>query len=269
MITKIITLTTIGADAGPTFDLYSDVDNYTTPFETGVSSVALLAGYESSLIPDLTNVIRILSTGVCSLYLDLQIVETVVTCGYPWMLKNLDISTFRNGDTIPQITDPAAWVVAGNAGQPAWCYYNNDPANGPIYGKLYNWHVVNDPRGLAPVGWHIPTETEWDAYIACIGGNLVAGGKMKEAGLDHWIAPNTADNSEGWTGLPGGDRRNNDGGFDLIGSIGFFWSATEGPIVPPFLVPTRAWRYALFNSLNISKNNTTMQQGFSVRCLKD
>lgn len=269
MITKIITLTTIGADAGPTFDLYSDVDNYTTPFETGISAVALLAGYQTSLIPDLTNVIRVVSTGVCSLYLDLQIVETVVTCGYNWMLKNLDITTFRNGDTIPHITNNADWITAGNVGQPAWCYYNDDPANGPIYGKLYNWHAVNDVRGLAPVGWHIPTEAEWDAYIACIGGNLVAGGKMKEAGLAHWITPNTADNSEGWTGLPGGNRGNVDGAFQTLGTVGFFWSATVGPIVPPFLVPTRAWRYALFNSLAISKSNTAMQYGFSVRCLKD
>ncbi len=269
MISSIITLQTAGIDTGP-FNLYSDVDGFTSAFETNIDIALLLAGYVSYVIPDGTTTVRIMSnSALCTNYIDVTLIEVVESCGFTWMLKNLDVSTFRNGDAIPQITDNAEWVTAGDNGQPAWCYYNDDPLNGPIYGKLYNWHAVNDPRGIAPSGFHVPTEAEWDAYITCIGGFAVAGGKMKEAGLAHWLPPNTATNSEGWTGLPGGNRGNVDGAFQTLGTVGYFWSSTVGPIVPPFLVPTRAWRYALFNSLTINKNSSAMQYGFSVRCLKD
>jgi hypothetical protein len=72
------------------------------------------------------------------------------------MLKNLDVDRFRNGDPVPQIKDKEEWVKAGRNRQPAWCYYDNDPENGKIYWKLYNWYAVNDKRGLAPVGWQVP-----------------------------------------------------------------------------------------------------------------
>jgi uncharacterized protein (TIGR02145 family) len=75
-----------------------------------------------------------------------------------WMTKNLDVDRYRNGDIIPEVKDSIAWA---NLKTGAWCYYNNDPELGKIYGKLYNWYAVNDPRGLAPAGYHIPTDAEW------------------------------------------------------------------------------------------------------------
>lgn len=92
-----------------------------------------------------------------------------------WAVKNLDVTTFRNGDIIPEAKTNEEWKKSGDEQKPAWCYYNNDPANGEKYGKLYNWYAVNDPRGLAPEGWHIPTDAEWTtltAYLEEAGGNV-------------------------------------------------------------------------------------------------
>ncbi|RYY08664.1 MAG: hypothetical protein EOO04_39670, partial [Chitinophagaceae bacterium] len=84
-------------------------------------------------------------------------------CDQVWTVKNLDVTTYRNGDPIPQVTDPNAWATARTG---AWCYYDNDPSNGAIYGKLYNWYAVNDARGLAPAGWHVPSDAEWNTLTA-------------------------------------------------------------------------------------------------------
>jgi hypothetical protein len=89
--------------------------------------------------------------------------QTVKIGSQVWSTRNLDVSTFRNGDPIPEAKTDEEWKDAGNNQQPAWRYYNNDPANGKKYGKLYNWFAVVDPRGLAPVGWHVPTQQEWVA----------------------------------------------------------------------------------------------------------
>ena len=81
-----------------------------------------------------------------------------------WMAENLNIDKFRNGDRIPEVKINEEWEKAGNEKKPAWCFYDNDPANGEKYGKLYNWHAVNDPRGLAPEGWHVPSDEEWKNF---------------------------------------------------------------------------------------------------------
>ena len=87
-----------------------------------------------------------------------------------WAVANLNVNTFRNGDTIPEASTNKEWVAAGESGKPAWCYYNNDPANGPKFGKLYNWYAVNDPRGLAPVGWTLSGDADWTKLINSLGG---------------------------------------------------------------------------------------------------
>ena len=91
--------------------------------------------------------------------------QTVTIGTQVWMTKNLDVATFRNGDPIPEAKSNEEWEKAGENKQPAWCYYDNDPANGAKYGKLYNWYAVNDPRGLAPEGWHVPSIDEWDECL--------------------------------------------------------------------------------------------------------
>ena len=173
-----------------------------------------------------------------------------------WMEKNLEVTTYRNGDPIPYVTDATAWAALTTG---AWCYYNNDPSNG----KLYNWYAVNDPRGLAPTGWHVPTDVEWTTLSTTLGGDAVAGGKMKVAGTTRWTAPNTgADNSSGFAGLPGGIR-NNDGTFNTVGDAGFWWSSTE-------VDAASAWsRFLYYNYGSINRFSLNKQDGLSVRCLRD
>ncbi len=177
-----------------------------------------------------------------------------------WMKENLNTSFYRNGYAIPQITNATDWASATEG---AWCYYNNDPANGEIYGKLYNWYAVNDPRGLAPTGWHVPTEDEWTTLTTTLGGGSVAGGKMKVAGTTRWTAPNTgASNSSGFAGLPGGTRDSN-GSFGLIGGYGIWWSSTENDA-------TVAWyRYLNYSLSDVYRDLSVKSGGFSVRCLRD
>ncbi len=177
-----------------------------------------------------------------------------------WMRKNLDVAFYRNGDPIPQVTDPAAWAGLTTG---AWCYYNNDPIQGNKYGKLYNWYAVNDPRGLAPQGWHIPSDAEWTALENTLGGSSVAGGKMKEPGTANWTSPNTgADNSSGWAGLPGGARYSQ-GAFNENLTTGGFWSSTENST-------TYAWyRFLVYNNGGLGKFGNFKQGGLFVRCLRD
>jgi len=185
---------------------------------------------------------------------------TVSICNQVWMTKNLDVATYRNGDSIPQVTDPTQWV---NLTTGAWCYYNNNPINGPIYGKLYNWYAVNDPRGLAPVGYHVSTDSEWTSLVSCLGGDSIAGGKLKEAGFMHWLSPNTAaTNSSGITGLPAGCR-DFDGSFNYISSYAIWWSANEADT-------TTAWAHNLYYNDGIHLRFSDLKTlGFSIRCLKD
>lgn len=96
-----------------------------------------------------------------------------------WTAENLNVEKFRNGDPIPNAKTKDQWHEAGIYKQPAWCYYDNDPVNGNKYNKLYNWYAVNDPRGLAPVGYHIPSDAEWTKLTDYLGGDYVTAEKMK------------------------------------------------------------------------------------------
>ena len=150
---------------------------------------------------------------------------TVKICNQIWTAKNLNVSHYRNGDIIPQITDTAQWASLTTG---AWCWYNNDSATyGTTYGKLYNWYAVNDSRGLAPEGWHVPSDGEWTILETCLGGAAIAGGKLKERDTIHWINPNTgASDSIGFIGLPGGGCTT-DGRFLQIGTNTHWWSSTS------------------------------------------
>ncbi len=91
--------------------------------------------------------------------------KSVVIGTQEWMVKNLDVTTFRNGDPITEVTKDLDWKKAGDSKQPAWCYYNNSAGNNDVYGKMYNWWAVSDPRGLAPAGWRIPTDEDYKKLI--------------------------------------------------------------------------------------------------------
>jgi len=191
---------------------------------------------------------------------DGQIDENCISCNQVWMTTNLDVSAYRNGDPIPEITDPAVWASLTTG---AWCYYNNDPSTGAIYGKLYNWYAVNDPRGLAPAGWHIPSDLEWTTLTTCWGGGTVAGGALKEAGTTHWLSPNLgATNTSGFTALPGGFRDYN-GTIGFLQYFGWWWTSTVD-------VVGRAWsRDMYYNASDIYYNSLEFRYGLSVRCVKD
>ncbi len=185
---------------------------------------------------------------------------TIVIGTQQWMTKNLDVAFYRNGDPIPQVTNAAAWAALTTG---AWCYYNNDSTQGNKYGKMYNWYAVNDPRGLAPQGWHIPSDAELTTLETTLGGSSVAGGKMKEAGTLNWTTPNTAgNNNSGFTGLPGG-YRNPIGAFFNVPNSGNWWSATEVSL-------SGAWYRDLnFDNGNFNRFSIDKHFGFSVRCIRD
>jgi uncharacterized protein (TIGR02145 family) len=177
-----------------------------------------------------------------------------------WSSKNLDVSTFRNGDPIPQAKTNEEWEKAGQNKQPAWCYYDNDPANGTKYGKLYNWYAVNDPRGLAPSGWHVPSDAEWTTLTDYLSGESVAGEKMKST--SGWYINGNGTNSSGFTGLPGGFR-DYYGIFTNLGSSGGWWSSSES-------TTNDAWkRFLHCNSSTVGRSYGSKAYGFSVRCLRD
>jgi uncharacterized protein (TIGR02145 family) len=191
------------------------------------------------------------------------VLPTIVIGGQTWTIKNLDVDVYSNGDEIPQVQNPNKWAKLTTG---AWCYYDNDTKNGKIYGKLYNWYAVNDPRGLAPKGYHIPTKEEIDFLLGYLGGGIIAGYKLKESGTRHWKPPNiyvTNSNSSGFTGLPGGFRNESYGAFEGIGSDGKWWYGKYSDLVAIY--------FSLQDFTNVVSTmvGTSKTSGFSVRCIKD
>ena len=177
-----------------------------------------------------------------------------------WTNKNLDVETYRNGDEIPQVKDKEEWA---NLTTGAWCYYDNNPTNGPTYGKLYNWYAVNDARGLAPNGYHIPTDAEWTILIDNIGDKAGKQMKSKSGWLKYVFSKHDGNgtNSIGFAGLPGGYHHIL--GFNCIGSNGYWWSSSED------LTCYALIRYLSNNNGDVDRVNFHKQYGFSVRCLRD
>jgi uncharacterized protein (TIGR02145 family) len=186
-----------------------------------------------------------------------------------WTTTNLDVTTFRNGDPIPEIEADSSWKAAFKAGKPAWCYYKNDPANGKVYGKLYNWYAVNDPRGLAPKGWHIPTGDEWITLVYDENSTIQQQDQNNFKSSTGWQKdPDNDDgnsngnNKSGLSLLPGG-YRDDDGSFYRIGSYGFFWTASNYDDYNAF--------YRSFANVGgpIEYSGYPKGDGISVRCVKD
>jgi uncharacterized protein (TIGR02145 family) len=182
-------------------------------------------------------------------------IETVKIGTQEWTKKNLNVSRYRNGDIIPEIKDAKEWAKLTTG---AWCYYDNDTKNGKIYGKLYNWYAVNDPRGLAPEGYHIPSYDEWTTLKTFLG-DEIAGIKMKS--VEGWTSNGNGLNSYGFSGLAGGGRGNDR--FLGAGLQSRWWSFT-----PRYL--NTAWHFKL------DYENNKLILGFGdnfdgnwVRCIKD
>lgn len=178
-----------------------------------------------------------------------------------WATKNLDVIFYANGDSIPLVANDSIWATLTTG---AYCNYNNSSNYISTYGRLYNWYAVNDPRGLAPSGWHVATESEWESLSNYLGGENIAGGKLKETGTDHWYSPNTgASDSIGFCALPGGARYVKISGFGSKGSAGFWWTATE-------INSSTAWsRFMSYSNAKLSYYSNEKNKGFSVRCVKN
>ena len=177
-----------------------------------------------------------------------------------WMAENLNVSHFRNGDPIPEVEDAGAWAQAGQEHKPAWCYYDSNPANGRTHHKLYNWYAVNDKRGLAPKGWHVPSKLEWANLTDYLGGDNVAGSKLKAT--YGWLNNGKGTNESGLAGLPGGYRYFA-GKFYNIGQDGYWWSSSQ------FATGGAWYRYLNCFTGNIYGNYDFEGGGYCVRCVKD
>jgi uncharacterized protein (TIGR02145 family) len=152
--------------------------------------------------------------------------KTVVIGNQVWMAHNLKVTQYNNGDPIPT-TIPASLDYSGETAPKYQWAYNGDNNNLNDYGRLYTWFAVTDSRGVCPVGWHLPSDSDWGKMITLLGGSSVSDGKLKETGTSHWIHPNQdATNISGFTALPGGYRYG--GGysgvpaFDNLGYFGYF-----------------------------------------------
>ena len=187
---------------------------------------------------------------------DGNVYRTVTIGTQIWTVENLKATHYRNGNPIDNVTDNTAWAALTTG---AYCWYENDIANKPVYGALYNWFAAGDARNLAPAGWHVATDAEWTALVTYLGGTSVAGGKLKEIGLAHWISPNTgATNSAGFTSLPGGFRFNA-GPFGSLGERAYYWSSDSS-----------AWFYFITNfTTSCSRFALINEFGYAVRLVKD
>jgi uncharacterized protein (TIGR02145 family) len=186
-----------------------------------------------------------------------------------WLTKNLSTTRFNDGTPIPNVTDNLAW---GGLSSAAYCWYNNDASNGTTYGAIYNWYTIdtnettkiasNGGKSICPVGWHVPSDAEWTTLANFLGGESVAGGKLKEEGISHWNSPNLgATNETGFISLPGGFRTTST--YFQIRVEGWFWSSTE-------LGPNSAGDWQMhYNLTSFRKLNFTKTWGNSIRCLKD
>ncbi len=192
--------------------------------------------------------------------IDGNVYKTITIGKQIWMVENLKVTHYRNGEIIPNVTKDTAWL---NLTTGAFCNFNNDTTYALIYGHLYNWYSVNDNRNIAPKGWHIPSDNEWKTLTDYLGGDSISGSKLKEIGISHWLTPNKgATNETGFTALPGGCVAFN-GVFAGIGFNGQWWSSTENSI------NTAKYRLMSFRNILVYRDNINKKLGFSIRCLKD
>ena len=186
--------------------------------------------------------------------------NTITIGTQTWMTKNLGTTRYNDGTAIPLVTPPEEWSALS---APAYCWYKNDEATYKgFYGALYNGYAVNTGK-LCPAGWHVPTDIEWNVLTVCLGGEEIAGGKLKEAGTSRWVRPNSgATNKSNFSGLPGG-LRYSDGEYHDFGFSGYWWTSTQYSASRAF------FRFLYHQDSCIFRFDNVKQNGFSVRCLKD
>ncbi|MCK5102664.1 MAG: fibrobacter succinogenes major paralogous domain-containing protein [Cyclobacteriaceae bacterium] len=184
--------------------------------------------------------------------------DTIHIGNQTWLKENLEVTHYQNGDTIPSGYDRTDWenLMIG-----AYSLYNDSIRS---FGLLYNWYTVNDTRNIAPVGWHVPTKDEWDTLIVNLGGDAIAGGKLKEVGTVNWNEPNTgATNESGFTSLPSGYRYYDDGGYYSLGTMSYYWTSSEAATNHAF---GKGMRY---NTEGVDRIYGNKNDGYSIRCIKN
>jgi len=191
--------------------------------------------------------------------IDGNVYHTVTIGTQVWMVENLKTTKYNDGSAIPLETDPELWK---NLDTDAYCWYENDINNRNLYGALYNWNAVISGK-LCPTGWHVPSAEEWTTLRDFLGGETVAGGKLKEKGTTHWNSPNTeATDDFGFKVLPAGQRYQS-GEFVYEGINSNNWTTTIGPNTQPFGIRLYC-DSKIFHMSEFNKN-----RGLSVRCIKD
>ena len=193
--------------------------------------------------------------------IDGNVYQTVKIGKQWWMAENLRVTHYRNGDPIPNVADSDKW--AGLASM-AYCYYENNSNHAQEYGVLYNGYTIMDSRSIAPYGWHVPTDAEWQSLVEYLGGKGVAGGKLKEPGTVRWKNPNAGIGDENrFCARPGGYRYTSNGDFLSMGSYAFYWSST-----PSYGDYAWGW-YLCHDRDNVYRRSYSMQDGFSIRLVRD
>ncbi len=207
------------------------------------------------------NSVKFVTRGATVTDIDGNVYNTVTIGTQVWMVENLKVTRYRNGDPIANVTGSVSWKGLTTG---AYCWYNNDAVNKDTYGALYNWHAVNDSRNIAPAGWHVATNAERATLDSYLGGSAAAGGKLKEEGIVHWTTPNTgATNASGFTGVPAGYRISGTGAFSSLGLQNYIWSSTQNDASTAFR------RQLQYNSANTPTSISDKRSGFSVRLIKD
>ncbi len=193
--------------------------------------------------------------------IDGNIYHSVTIGSQVWMTENLKVTHFNDGTPIILASDKDFWHSLSG---PGYCWYNNDHSNKKPYGALYNSFVVSNGN-LCPVGWHIPDDNDWKVLAVYLGGQNIAGGKLKEANTEHWISPNKgATNSSGFTALPGGVRSTY-GRYDLIKTSGFWWSSTPDQ----YGSDSYNSRSLFYLEEILAPGGGDPRSGYSVRCIRD
>ena len=204
--------------------------------------------------------------------IDGNVYQTVTIGTHVWMAENLKVTHYRNGDPIPNVTDNTEWSGLSTG---AYCDYDNDIGNVAVYGRLYNWYAVDSSANIAPEGWHVATEEEWQQLEVLIGISQATadsigrhgtdeGGKLKESDTTHWFSPNTgATNESGFTALPGGCRDNAPANFMALHICSFFWSSDE------YDGDDALYRTMWYDESYLCCDPYDKGCGFSVRCVRD
>ena len=203
----------------------------------------------------------VIQYGAGAIDIDGNTYQSVIIGNQEWMVENLRTSKYSDGTSIPNVTNNTQW---GNLSTGAWSHYENDSSQyEAISGKLYNWYAVIDPRGLAPNGWHVPTDAEWTVltdYLSANGHSGAEGRALKSK--SGWNYGGNGIDDYGWLGLPGGSR-NGDGYFGNVGNFGSWWSSSQSDAYDAWNRDLSSFYDAVY-SYYYNKRN-----GFSVRCLRD